>query len=260
MTISKTILAVLDEEPAFPRDSRGEVQIGANHAAPLLVAALRTLKEPLENFATDIDSIRSDGRYSEAFRQKKLGERIAGFAKEMAPILERIGILQGKLTRETDDLMSRVKGLYEPQDVSEELRAAEIRSLLRALPFEDRGRAIQGALATKDPATLAAIRSLPSWDHTIITSDEMKALVHAAIREGMAAALEPDEKLAVDNAQSLLDLSARKLGVLDEGARRIVASESATGTATMSLAEKSDYIAKYGLDAFLSEVSVQQAG
>lgn len=258
MTLSQTILAVLAEELSFPRDSRGEVQIGKNHAAPLLVAALRTLKEPLENFATDIDSIRSDGRYSESFRQKKLGERIGEFAREMAEPLERIAVLQGKLTRETDDIMERVTDLFRPKDAAGELRAAEIRSLLRALPVDRRGEVIQTAMETKDRATLAAIRELPEWDHTIIASGEMRALIAQAIREGMIESLTGDERVAVDNAQSLLDLSARKLGALDEEARRIAKGED-SALASASPAEKSDYIEKHGLDAFLSEVSVQRA-
>jgi hypothetical protein len=198
------------------------IRIGANVAAPKLVATSKQLRSAIEKFEGDMEAIRNDKNLSDVGKQEQRAARVSAFHLEAQQIRTDAQAHAEALAAEADAIRAKTRNRFAPADPGEKFEAVEYRNILRNMPFEQRQGVIMRALAERDPAMLKALSTMPAWDTTIAASEPVRRLIADSIHNAELDALEPLERVAIENAAGLMEVSARKLQAFDTEARRIM--------------------------------------
>ena len=210
------------EFKARPGTDGTTIHSGRNSAAPKLVATSRKLREVIERFDKDMLAIRENAALSDVGKGEQRAARISAFHLEAQQLRMDATAHSEALNAEVTSIRSQTSGLYAPKDAGDKMEAVELRNVLRSMPGEQRSLTIVKAVADRDAAMLRALSNVPSWDTSILGNVAMRRIVAEAIDKAELDALDGDDRVAIENAQSLSEIAGRKVRAFDDETRRIM--------------------------------------
>lgn len=153
------------------------------------------------DFELRVDEIRADGDLTEAGKQSRITAIAQNVLTQLALPEERLKRLNSEIALEQDALR-----LPRPDGVIGELRAREIRDVIRAIPDEAvRISALTDAVVAGDGETLAAIMAAPSFER-IVPAETIEK-----VTADYFAASQPDRIAYLENVEIARDQLAGTL-------------------------------------------------